>query len=188
MAVTTDISPQHFYYERMLITSTAAGVMTSDANPPGFRMATAVDSVIRIPIEKPGENMGLMIMMSAVSSAAYYAQLDIAYANTTDPGWAGRNYAFSSGVPSTEANAWRQIISTAVVGQVTASGLNLYCVKLDTAKYACNFGGTSSAITDKQENFINIMVGQSTKSTVSSHNAMSQILDTVYVAAVSLPK
>jgi len=142
---------------------------------PGFRGATAAnDIVVRIPIERIGQKLGVTVIQTAVSSAAYYPQIDVAYGNnSTDPAWAGRNYKFASGVPSTVEGAWKHFISTAAIGQVTASIASAYMIVLDTAPFACNFGGTSSNITDEHENFINVMVGQSSAATACSHDTLS---------------
>lgn len=173
MAVSTNISPSHARRERYIKVSTAAGLSPTSLLP-GFRRATAQDTVIRIPIEHPGDEMAIMVIQDAVSSAAFYPQIDVAFGNcVTDPGYGGRNYKFSSGEPSTVENAWRQFISTAVIGQVTGSKADAYMIVLDTAPFACWFGGTSSNITDPHEAFINVMVGQSSAATVSSHDQLS---------------
>lgn len=194
MAVSTNISPNHAPWNKLVKVSTAGRLVSSDYEIPGFRMATAQDTVIRIPIEHPGDEIALMIVMPAVSSAAYYAQVDVAYCNqSTDPGWAGGNYTVTAGstapVPSTVEGAWKHFISTAVVGQVTASKADAWMIQLDTAPFAFNYGGTSSDITDANESFINIMVGQSTAATAASHDALSTAANCplTYVAAFSIP-
>lgn len=194
MAVSTNISPMNGYLSKYkeCSTSSTAMVPTSDMLLvfPGFRGATAAnDVVVRIPIERPGQKLGVTVIQTAVSSAAYYPQIDVAFGNNaTDPAWAGRNYTFASGVPSTVEAAWQHFISTAAIGLVTASIATAYMIVLDTAPYACNFGGTSSNITDARENFINVMVGQSSAATVCSHDTLSTAAsaNVYWVGAVSL--
>lgn len=188
--VSTDISPNHGYYNRLVqvSTNTTVTVQPSSVGIPGFAMATAADLPIRIPIESPGERMMLMVITDAASSVANYAQIDIRYANnSTDPGWAGKGYAVTSTVDA----AFKSFCSTAVIGAVTASEAKAYCICIDTAPFACNFGGTSSAITDTYESFIDVYVGQSTKAGGNGHNAANAVISTgvgYFVGAMSVPR
>lgn len=187
---TTNISPNHFVLNKLTRCSsnTTVTVIPTSAGIPGFAITTAADIEVRIPIEHPGDRLGLMFIADAVSSAAYYMQVDIAYGNnSTDPAWGGRPYKFSSGVPSTVDLAWCSFISTAVIGTVTASECVAYSLMIDTAQFACNFGGTSSAITDKNENFINVMMGQSSAATISGHSTANANVNLCnFVGAFSL--
>jgi hypothetical protein len=129
----------------------------------------------------------LMIITDAASSAAYYAQVDIRKPGTTDPAWANTgNY----GITSTVDGAFKSFISTAVIGTVTASQAVAYTLMIDTAEFALNFGGTSSAITDTYENFIDVYVGQSSKATISGHNAANANISTgvgYFIGAFQVP-
>lgn len=188
--VSTDISPNHFYYNRLVQTSTntTVTVQPSSVGIPGFAMATAADLPIRIPIENPGEALALMLITDAASSVANYAQIEVRYANrTTDPGWAGKDYA----VTSTVDGAFKVFCSTDVIGAVTASEAKAYTIILDTAPFACNFGGTSSAITDAYESFIEVYAGQSTKAGGNGHNAANAVISTgvgYFIGAMSVPR
>ncbi|MFH1146395.1 MAG: hypothetical protein V1736_01655 [Pseudomonadota bacterium] len=190
MAVTTNISPNNAYRERLVACSTAGGLLTS--NVPGFRKVAAADTVIRFPIEKPGNHMAIMYFTPNASSAGYYAQIDIAYANnTTDPAWAGKKTTFGSGIPTTVESAWARYVSTTIVEEIASSMAGAFMLgPIDTARYACNFGGTSSNITDKYEGFINVMVGLSSEAagTAASHDALSASAQTCYVGAFTIPE
>ena len=188
--MSTDISPNHFVLNKLTRCSsnTTATVIPTSAGIPGFAMGTAADVVIAIPIEHPGDNFGLMIITDAASSEAY-AVVDIAYGNgSTDPApMSGVAYANLSTVDL----AWKSFISTAVIGTVTASEAVAYTLMIDTAKFAHNFGATSSAIQDAYESFIYVTVGQSTTATGSGHNADNAVISAGvghFVGAFQVPQ
>jgi len=182
--VSTNASPNHAYFGKLTRMGGTTGtcVLTS-AGIPGFVLTSVTENPVRIPLEKNSGSIVVMMITDAASSAAYYAQLDVRYANkTTDPGYAGRGFALTSTVDA----AFQSFISTAVIGSVTASEHVGYMIELDTAPFACNFGGTSSAITDAYESFIEVYPGQSTKATVAGHNTASAVFSTdaiVYIGA-----
>ena len=185
----TDSSPNHAFLNRLVQTSTntTATVQPSSVGIPGYLMATAADIVFRFPLEHMQDRVAFHIITDAASSVANYLQVDVRYANTTDPGWMGKGY----GITSTVDAAFKSFISTAVIGTVTASQAVGYMLAFDSAPYACNFGGTSSAITDKYENFIELTCGQSTKATIGGHNAVNAIISTgvgYYVGMFSIPR
>jgi hypothetical protein len=174
--MSTDISPVHATWGKLTRASsnTTVTVFPSSAGIPGFAMATAADVVVAIPIEKPGNPIMLAYIASAASSVAYYPQLDIAFGNgSTDPApMSGVAYANLSTVDL----AWKGYISTAIHGGTAASEAVMYTLMIDTAKFAHNFGGTSSAIQDTYESFIYVMPTYSSKATVSGHSAAAALV------------
>jgi hypothetical protein len=175
-----------------LVRSTAgsSGVaLPTSAGFPGFTLSTIADNPIRFPLTNSHGQITIMYMTNAASSVANYASLDVRYGNkSTDPAWAGRGYA----VTSTVDKAFATFMSTAVIGAVTASEFIAYTVTLDTAPFACNFGGTSSNITDAYESFIEVYPTQSTAATYTGHNTAGAIIGSsdflVFVGAIVPPK
>ena len=189
--MSTDISPNHATWGKLTRASsnTTVTMIPTSAGIPGFAMSSAADVVVAIPIEKPGNPIMLVMICDAVSSAAYYPQLDIAYGNgSTDPApMSGVAYANLSTVDL----AWKGFISTAVHGGVTASEQVMYTLMIDTAKFAHNFGATSSAIQDAYESFIYVTPGQSSKATVSGHNAANANISAgpaTFIGAFQVPQ
>jgi len=164
MAVTTDISSILAYREKVVVGTSGLGTttLTTEDTYPGFRCCTIDDTIVRFPLQYPG---GKAILMGffATATTVNNIQFDIAYGNnSTDPAWAGRGYTYSSAVPSTVNAAWKSYASTAVSAS-KATECDFYTLgPIDTAPFAMNFGGTSSAIQDKYESFIYVMAGACT--------------------------
>lgn len=159
--MTTDIHPMTFYRGRLTKASSYGRPWSSDAHSsnlalPGFQLCTASTVATQIPIEEAGKDFGLIFILSAVSSAAYYPQVDIQRGNE---GYApaGSMYAHLS----SNENNWDRIVSTAPFGEVTSYDSVWTIGPLDLGKYACNFGGTSSGVEDKRQNFVTFMIGYS---------------------------
>jgi hypothetical protein len=189
--MSTDISPNKGTWGKLTRASsnTTVTVQPTSVGIPGFAMTSAADVLVAIPIERPGEPLMLVYICDAVSSAAYYPQLDIAFGNgATDPApMSGVAYANLSTVDL----AWKGFISTAVHGGVTASEAVMYTLMIDTAKFAHNFGATSSAIQDAYESFIYVAPGQSSAATVAGHNAANANISTgpaVFIGAFHVPQ
>ncbi|MFH1146396.1 MAG: hypothetical protein V1736_01660, partial [Pseudomonadota bacterium] len=95
--MTTDIHPMTFYRDKLMKASTAGRAWSSDAlssqlSLPGFRLCTASTVATQIPVEEAGKDLGLIFILSAVSSAAYYPQVDIQRGNV-DYAPGGSQYA-----------------------------------------------------------------------------------------------
>jgi len=164
MAVTTDISSILAYRDRVVLGSSSLGstTLTTEGEFPGFRCCTIADTIVRFPLQYSGGKVVLMGFF-ATATTVNNIQFDIAYGNnTTDPAWGGRNVVYSSSVPSTKNAAWVSYASTAVTGGTATESAFYTLGPIDTAKFAMNFGGASSAIQDKYENFIYVMAGACT--------------------------
>jgi hypothetical protein len=163
---------------------TSDGMNTSDLDLPGFRLCTAVGTAIQIPIEEAGKEFGLLCMLPCYESTAYYPQIDIQRGNE---GYAPGS-ALKAQLSSVEVN-WDHYVSTSPFGD-TSSYLSMWTIgPLDTARYACNFGGTSSNSIDKRQNFITIMVGYSSKAAgiPETHAKMStQVCGGMWIGAIQL--
>jgi hypothetical protein len=157
----TNIHPMTFYRNRLTKASTAPRSWSSDAHSsqlslPGFRLCTASTVATQIPVEESGKELGLIFILSAVSSADYYPQVDIQRGNV-DYAVGGSQYAQLSSHPDN----WVRIVSTAPFDEVTSYDSVWTIGPLDIGKYACNFGGTSSNSIDKRQNFVTFMIGYS---------------------------
>lgn len=187
--MTTDIHPMTFYRGKLTKASSYArpfssDCLSSDLALPGFQLCTASATAVQIPIEEAGKDFGLIFIISAVSSAAYYPQVDIQRGNE---GYApaGSMYAHLSSNP----NNWVRIVSTAPFGEVTSYDSVWTIGPLDIAKYACNFGGTSSGVEDKRQNFVTLMIGYSSNAAgiPETHAKMTTNAGTAYwVGAVNM--
>ena len=125
---------------------------------PGFIYATA-HTYINFPVEKPGEDMLFYILYNgpSTSSTTYcYAAVSIQKRNSSGGGF------IDSTVDSTRESAFDRIYSTAFFDATSTECEGFLLGPIDTYKYGCTYGATSSGDVDQHQTFIRMMVGYST--------------------------
>jgi len=185
MVVTTDITSNLAQREKLIKTSTSDIAYTVSTNQlPGFRKSTAVDTVIRFPIQKPGNEMVFMLQMGPASSG-HYAQVDLHYAPDSQGGYAWGSHPVT--YMSTSSKAWASFVSTAVIGATSTESASYMFGPIDTAVYGLNFGTTSSGIIGDLQYFIAMMVGFSTASAACTHAKLSTGIEPIQIASIEIP-
>ena len=186
MVVTTDITSNLAVREKIVKTSTSdVGYLISTNAYPGYRKSTAVDTVIRFPIQKPGNNMVFNLLVSPASSAGY-VQIDVLHPPASQGGysWGERPVTYMS----TSSNAWESFISTSPIGATSTESAGFVFGPIDVALYGLNFGTTSSGIIGDLQYFVALMIGESTGASAASHAALSTCVENIQVSAIEVPQ
>lgn len=194
--MSTNIETKFAYRNRFVAVSTAV-VKSSAATAfisteatwtiPGFK-ETSVGAMVQFPIEKPGAPMLIDIVYDSpcTGSTGAYPQIDVMKAVATyTPAWGGKTQAT---IASTIEDSWVHFVSTAAF-TATSTEAESWAIRLnDTARFAQNFGGTSSNSIDKYQNFLAVMIGYSTTSAAASHDALSTNapIGSYYIRAMEL--
>src|SRR5512133_518202 len=195
--MSTNFETKFAYRNRLVAVSTAAikssaatGFPSTEATwvPPGFKKTT-VGAQCQFPIEKPGAQMFLHVMYDSPctgSTAGCYAQVDVMKAvGSYSPAWAGQS---GGTIASSGETFWDSFLSTSLFIATSTEAESYVLGPIDTAKYAQNFGGTSSNSIDKYQNFLAVMIGYSTTATAATHDALSTNapIGAYYVQAMEL--
>jgi hypothetical protein len=143
----------------------------SDAAPygtilPGAMKSTlAANDIFRIPIRKDDSKVVFYIIADSAIPAGYYPQFAIRLptrASTLQemsPAWGVSNSVGTS----TQESGWNVIKSTAAILATTTGDAEAFIAgPFESAKYAMNFGATSTAGIDKNQNYFEVMFGYST--------------------------
>jgi hypothetical protein len=159
----------------------------SDAAPYGailpgaIKSTLAANDVMRIPIRKEDSNLVFYIIEDSAIPATYYPLLAIRKPNHSStimdhsPAW-GVSHSVGT---STQESGWDLIRSTAaVLATTTGDAEGFVAGPFESAKYAMNFGPTSTSGIDKQQSFFEIMFGYTTVASTGTYlefstNAMS---------------
>jgi hypothetical protein len=136
---------------------------------PGFIYATG-HTYINFPLETGVKDVAFLIIYdgpSTIASTDRYAAISVQLRPSTAGGFTGSLY------DSTVEAAFERFYSTAAFVASSTEAQAFIFGPIDTYRYACNYGGTSTGDVDKYQNFIRMMVGHSTASAGCTHDALS---------------
>jgi len=139
--------------------------------PGAIKSTLAANDIFRIPIRKEDSKLVFYIISDSAIPAGYYPQLSIrlpTHASTLQdlsPAW---GVSQSVGT-STQESGWVVIKSTAAILATTTGDAEAFIAgPFESAKYAMNFGPTSTSGVDKNQNYFEIMFGYSTVASTGS--------------------
>jgi hypothetical protein len=168
------------------VLGSSTGAMSAEGymGIPGAIKSTIVGDVFRIPINKDDSNMSLFIVADTMASSSSYLQLAIrkpqhqSTIQDYSPAW---GIAGSVGT-STQNSGWDMVRSTALMLELSGGGAgfaeSFMAGPFESAKYAMNFGPTSTSGIDKNQNYFECMVGLST---VGSTNTWTEFAASAFL-------
>jgi hypothetical protein len=134
---------------------------------PGGMCSTICGDVFRIPINKYDARMALYVVYDAVhllsSNSVPAMAIRLPYHGSTiqdmSPAWGAGTMVGTS----TQESGWKMIRSTrALIATSTGDAEGFMAGPFETAKYAMNFGPTSTSGIDKQQSYFEVMFGLTT--------------------------
>jgi hypothetical protein len=135
---------------------------------PGMIYATG-NTYINFPVENPGNDMAFYVIYngpSTVASTDRYAAISLQKRPATQGGF------MDAVQDSTKEGSFERIYSTAAFLATSSQAQAFLFGPVDTMRYGCTYGATSSGDVDTYQTFIRMMVGHST-ATTCTHDALS---------------